>query len=70
MDFFGFSKGYNLFLGLGEFIAGTLLLHRKTRLIGTLIALSIITNIVAINFFYDIPVKLFSSFITHGINRW
>ena len=61
--FFGFSKGYNLFLGLGELTAGTLLLHRKTRLIGTLIALSILSNIVAINFFYDIPVKLFSSLL-------
>jgi len=59
--FLGYSKGYNLFMGLAEFIGGVLLFHKKTRLLGGLVLIPVITNIVAINFFYDIPVKLFSS---------
>lgn len=58
--FLGHSKGYNIFMGLSEFVGGVLLFHRKTKLMGSLILIPIITNIVAINFFYDIPVKLFS----------
>jgi|TARA_R110002074_G_scaffold106578_1_gene230141 hypothetical protein len=59
--FLGYSKGYNLFMGLSEFIGGILLFHKKTRLLGGLILIPVTANIVAINFFYDIPVKLFSS---------
>ncbi len=59
--FLGYSKGYNLFMGLSEFIGGILLFHKRTRLLGGLILVPVTTNIVAINFFYDIPVKLFSS---------
>ncbi|APQ16033.1 hypothetical protein [Maribacter hydrothermalis] len=59
--FLGYSKGYNLFMGLAEFIGGILLFHRRTTLLGSLILLPVTANIVAINFFYDVPVKLFSS---------
>jgi hypothetical protein len=59
--FLGYSKGYNLFMGLSEFIGGILLFHKKTRLLGGLILIPVAANIVAINFFYDVPVKLFSS---------
>jgi hypothetical protein len=59
--FLGYSKGYNLFMGLSEFIGGILLFHKKTRLLGGLILIPVTANIVAINFFYDVPVKLFSS---------
>ena len=59
--FLGYSKGYNLFMGLSEFIGGVLLFHKKTRLLGGLILVPVTANIVAINFFYDVPVKLFSS---------
>lgn len=58
--FLGYSKGYNLFMGLSEFIGGILLFHQRTRLLGGLILIPLTANIVAINFFYDIPVKLFS----------
>jgi len=61
--FFGFSKGYNLFMGLGELIGGVLLFHRRTTLLGSLILIAVSANIVAANFFYDIPVKLNSSLI-------
>jgi hypothetical protein len=59
--FLGYSQGYNLFMGLAEFIGGVLLFHKRTRLLGGLVLIPVITNIVAINFFYDVPVKLFSS---------
>lgn len=59
--FLGYSKGYNLFMGLSEFIGGILLFHKRTRLLGGLILIPVTANIVAINFFYDVPVKLFSS---------
>lgn len=59
--FLAYSKGYNLFMGLAEFVGGILLFHKQTKLLGGLILIPVITNIVAINFFYDVPVKLFSS---------
>lgn len=59
--FMGYSKGYNLFIGLGEALGGVLLLHRRTSLLGSLVCIVVLVNIVAINFFFDVPVKLFSS---------
>jgi len=59
--FLGFSAGYNLFIGLGEAIGGVLLFHRKTKILGCIVSIAVTVNIVAINFFYDVPVKLFSS---------
>ena len=57
----GASEGYTIFAGLMEVIGGALLLHRKTKLLGCLVAIGVLTNVVAVNFFYDIPVKLFST---------
>ncbi|WP_273567301.1 hypothetical protein [Maribacter halichondriae] len=54
------SKGYALFAGLAEFIGGVFLFFRKTKLLGSLISIGVLINVVAVNFFYDIPVKLFS----------
>jgi len=59
-NFLGFSSGYNLFMGLGEVIGGILLFHRRTMLLGGLILIPVTANVVAVNFFYDVPVKLFS----------
>lgn len=59
--FMGASKGYTIFSGLMECIGGLLLLHRKTKLLGVLILIPVLGNVVALNFFYDVPVKLFSS---------
>lgn len=59
--FLGASKGYVIFSGLAETIGGALLFHKKTRLLGSLILIPVLVNVVAINFFYDVPVKLFSS---------
>lgn len=59
-NFFGFSKGYNIFIGIVEVMAG-LLLFRKTMVLGALITVATSLNIMAINYFYDVPVKLMST---------
>ena len=59
--FMGFSPGFNLFTGIGEALGGFLLLFRRTKVLGGFISLTVMSNIVVMNFCYDIPVKLFSS---------
>ena len=59
--FMGQSKGYTIFAGLGEFVGGMLLLHRRTTLLGSLIVFGVMANVMAMNFFYDVPVKILSS---------
>ncbi|WP_108809372.1 hypothetical protein [Aquimarina spinulae] len=59
--FIGASKGYTIFSGLAEVIGGLLLFHRRTVVLGGMILISVLANIVLINFCYDVPVKLYSS---------
>ncbi|CAN5616642.1 hypothetical protein BH10BAC2_BH10BAC2_06480 [soil metagenome] len=59
--FIGYSKGYNYFTGFGEVIAGLLLLFKKTTTLGAMLSLVIAGNIMAINYSFDIPVKLLST---------
>jgi hypothetical protein len=58
--FLGFSKGYNYFMGLAELAAG-LLLFRRTMTFGALITLVTTANVMAVNYFYDVPVKIVST---------
>lgn len=58
--FFGFSKGYNMFMGIAE-IASILLLFRRTVTFGAIITLMTTANVMAINYFYDVPVKIFAT---------
>lgn len=58
--FLGFSKGYNVFMGIAE-LSGILLLFRRTMTIGAIIALMTTANVMAINYFYDVPVKIVST---------
>ena len=59
--FMGASTPYQMFAGFGEVVGGVLLLFRRTTLAGALISGAVLTNVVAINFCFDVPVKLFSS---------
>lgn len=59
--FIGYSYAYNVFTGLGEIIGGSLLLFRRTKLLGALITIAIMSNVVILNFTFDVPVKLFST---------
>lgn len=58
--FMGASTTYNVFAGAAEMIAGLLLTVQRTTLLGALVSLGVLTNVVALNFFYDLPVKLYS----------
>lgn len=58
--FLGFSKGYNIFMGIAE-IAAVFLLFRRTMTFGAIITLMTTANIMAINYFYDVPVKMVST---------
>jgi hypothetical protein len=59
----GTSPVYSMFAGLTEVVAALLLLFRSTRLLGAIFTMGIMTNVVMINFGFDISVKLFSSFL-------
>lgn len=58
--FMGYSKGYNFFAGFLEVLGGFLLCFRRTATLGALIVLGVMSNVVAMNFCFDIPVKLYS----------
>lgn len=58
--FLGFSKGYNIFMGLAE-VAAVFLLFRRTLSFGLIITLATTANVMAVNYFYDIPVKITST---------
>ncbi|NLR77042.1 DoxX family membrane protein [Chitinophaga eiseniae] len=60
-SYMGYSAGYNLFTGAAECIGGLLLFFGRTRLLGALVSMGVMINVVAMNFCYDIPVKLFSA---------
>lgn len=59
--FMGTSVGYQMFTGLIEAASGTLLFWRRTRLLGAFLASMVMSNVVALNFGFDVPLKLFST---------
>ncbi len=61
--FMGYSKGYTVFTGIGETVAALLLLTRRTTTLGAILTLAVMGNVMALNFFYDVPVKILSGHI-------
>lgn len=59
--FIGASPAYQMFSGAAELMAGFLLIFRRTALLGAMLSFGVMLNVAAINFFYDVPVKLFST---------
>lgn len=59
--FFGRVYGYQAASGVLEIAAAVLLCFRRTAVLGACVLLPIMANIVLLDFFYDIPIKLFSS---------
>ena len=57
-DFIGISPYYSMFSGLCELTGSLLLLHRRTRVFGALFMMTVLTNVVCFNVFYNIGVKL------------
>ena len=62
--FMGSSPAYSAFAGVCQVTAGVLLLFRRTYVFGALVAFGVMTNIVVLNFCYDVPVKIFSTNLT------
>jgi len=60
-NFLGFSQGYNYFMGFAELLSGILLLFRRTTTLGALVTVVVAGNIMAINYCFDVPVKLLST---------
>ncbi|HTF05067.1 MAG TPA: hypothetical protein VK826_13660 [Bacteroidia bacterium] len=56
----GTSYSYSVFMGLIEIIPGILLLFRRTTVAGAIIAVMVMTNVLAVNLGFDITVKLHS----------
>ncbi|HEY1816873.1 MAG TPA: hypothetical protein VGG74_31210 [Kofleriaceae bacterium] len=61
--FIGYSRPYQVFGGLAEATGAVLLLSRRTTTLGALVLVSVLANVVMLNFCYAIPVKRFSSLL-------
>jgi hypothetical protein len=61
--FMGYSQGYNYFTGFGEVLSGLLLLFRRTTTIGAFVSFVVAANVMAINYCFDVPVKLLSTML-------
>jgi len=60
-SFMGASQAYTIFGGAAEALGGFLLLFRRTTTLGAMTAFAVLANVVAMNFCYDVPVKLYST---------
>ncbi|MBK9660896.1 MAG: hypothetical protein IPO68_13545 [Chitinophagaceae bacterium] len=59
----GTSRLYNIITGSVEVLAALLILFKRTRMTGLLLAVASLVQVVAINFGFDISVKLYSLFL-------
>jgi hypothetical protein len=59
--FMGASMPYVVLTGIVEMTGGILLVIRRTALLGALVSAGAMANVVALNFCYDVPVKLNST---------
>jgi uncharacterized membrane protein YphA (DoxX/SURF4 family) len=58
--FMGYSRPYTVFAGIAEVVGGVLLLGRRTATLGALVIVAVMTNVVVLNFCYDVPAKLYA----------
>jgi len=63
--YFGYSRGYAVLLGATQILGATLLLFRKTALLGSLTMLPVMANILFINIF--ILVNDYGPFLISGL---
>ena len=59
--FMGASEPYAMFTGAAEMLCGILLFARRTTALGAVACVAVLSNVVMLNFSYDVPVKLYSS---------
>ncbi len=62
-NYFGYSRTYGLIIAALQILIGLLLLFRKTMRAGVILFLSMISNIVLINYFYEIDGAMLFSVI-------
>jgi len=60
-SFMGAPEPYTILTGAAEVLGGMLLLFRRTTTLGALVTALVMTNVMLLNFCYDVPVKLFSA---------
>jgi len=58
--FMGASRPYSIFAGAAEFVSGALLFVPWTEALGALLGAAVMSNVIALNFCYDVPAKLYS----------
>ncbi len=61
--FMGYSKPYTIFAGIGEVVGGFLLFFRRTTTLGALLICGVMANVVALDFSYDVGVRIEASLI-------
>jgi hypothetical protein len=61
--FLGHSTAYNYFMGGAEVLSGLFLLFSRTTTFGALFCMTVTANVMAINYCFDVPVKLFSTML-------
>jgi hypothetical protein len=54
--YFGRSYEFIVFVGVSQIIGSAMLLFNRTKLLGTIVLFPILINIIAIDFFYSLPV--------------
>ncbi len=59
--FIGASPAYQFAAGALEMLCGALLLFRRTCTLGALVTIGVMSNVVLLNFCYDVPVKIWST---------
>ncbi len=59
----GTSNLYNNILGGIEILTACLILYKRTRTLGLMLSVGLLVNIVAVNFSFNISVKLYSLFL-------
>jgi hypothetical protein len=57
----GASVPYIIFSGCSEVLGGVLLLFRRTATLGAMVSLAAMVNVAALNYSFDVPVKLYST---------
>lgn len=58
--FMGASQAYSLLGGIGETTGGLLLILPGLTTLGALVSMAMMTNVLMLNMFYDVPRKIFS----------
>lgn len=64
--FMGYSEAYEVFTGVVELLAGTLLLLPTTRFLGSMVALGATAHVLVLNLCFDVPVKILAGHLFLG----